>query len=133
MSDLPELLEAVTQRLTEFVNAGIDASGGEHFGVGDLRSIAVELIDYTLNREFGTDAAFDGSQAPSGGAVASQAPNFRKGQCAECPYKLNGIFAETGCPNCPNRCSVCGVDGRDTLSICDRVCVDCDGRWSGKA
>jgi hypothetical protein len=25
------------------------------------------------------------------------------GQCAECPYKLTGVMAQTGCPNCPNR------------------------------
>jgi hypothetical protein len=123
VSDLPELLEAVTERMVETINALIDESGGEHFGLGDLRPLAAELIDYTLNREFGEDAALDGSQAPSGGAVASQAPNDsgwcadpscricrkeaqlmpRLGQCAECPYHLNGIFAQTGCPNCPNR------------------------------
>lgn len=123
MSDLPELLEAVATLMTEKVNALIDWSGGEHLGIGDLRTLAAELIDYTLNREFGADAAFDGSQASSGGAVASEVPNDsgwcadpncricrkeaqvmpRLGQCPQCPYKLNGIFAQTGCPNCPHR------------------------------
>jgi hypothetical protein len=55
VSDLPELLEAVTARMVEVINAGIENSGGEPFGPGDLRPLAAELIDYTLNREFGTD------------------------------------------------------------------------------
>lgn len=159
MSDLPELLEAVAERMVETINALIDESGGEHFGIGDLRPLAAELIDYTLNREFGDiDAAPSralGSQASTGEAVASNLPTEckycgatkyerlsicdgvcddcekrgpptvpssgwcddpdcclcrkeaemwpKQGQCLKCPYKLNGIFAETGCPNCPNR------------------------------
>ena len=110
MSDLPELLEAVTERMVETINALIDESGGEHFGLGDLRPLAAELIDLTLNVEFGADGGAVGSGAsgwcddPNCRLCRKEAQVMPKlGQCAQCPSKLNGVFAETGCPLCPHR------------------------------
>lgn len=115
MSDLPELLEAVTTRMVETINDLMAESGGEPFGLGDLRPLAADLIDYTLNREFGDidllTEAMESKPASSGWCDDPNCRICRKeaamwpkiGQCAECPYKLNGVFAQTGCPNCPNR------------------------------
>jgi hypothetical protein len=139
MSDLNELLEAVTVRMVETVNDLMAESGGEPFGLGDLRPLAADLIDYTLNREFGpeyeiscrhcgagaserlsicdgvcNDCEERGAPTLPDGSGWCDDPNCRLcrkeaqvmpklGQCAECPYKLTGVMAQTGCPNCPHR------------------------------